>query len=53
MRYCSQTGMLSIGVVPPESSIMTNSTGIASRPNCPIVAATVPRRMPSAATVNT
>jgi hypothetical protein len=30
--------MLSIGVVPPESSIMTSSTGIASRRNWPIVA---------------
>jgi hypothetical protein len=32
---------------------MTNSTGIASNLNCPMVAAIVPRRMPSAATVKT
>src|SRR5262249_42605537 len=29
VRYCSQTGMLSMGVVPPDSSIMTSNTGIA------------------------
>jgi hypothetical protein len=45
--------MLSIGVVEPESSIITSNTGIDSRPNCPIVEAMVPRTMLSAATVNT
>ena len=53
MRYCNHTGMLSSGVVLPESSIITNKTGIDSRPNWPMVDATVPRAMPSAATVNT
>ena len=51
MTYCIQTGMLSMGVVLPESSIITSNTGIDSRPNWAIVAATVPRAMPSAATV--
>ena len=53
MRYCKNSGMLSIGVIAPESNIITSITGTDSRPNWPIVAAMVPRRMPSAATVNT
>ena len=53
MMYCSHTGMLSSGVVAPESSIITSRTGIDSRPNWAMVAATVPSAMPSDATVNT
>ena len=52
MTYCSQTGMLSIGVLLPERSCVTISTGIASRPNWPIVVASVPSMMPSAATTS-
>jgi hypothetical protein len=53
MTCANHTGMLSSGVVLPESSIITNNTGIESRPNWAIVEAIVPRAMPSAATVNT
>ena len=50
--YCSQTGMLSIGVLLPDRSCVTISTGMASRPNWPIVVASVPSMMPSAATTS-
>ena len=53
MMYFNQTGMLSRGVVLPESSIITSNTGIDNRPNWAIVEAMVPRAIPSAATVNT
>jgi len=52
IRYCSQTGILSIGVLLPEGSCMTISTGIAKSPNCSMVVASLPRRMPSAATTS-
>ena len=47
MAYCSQTGMLSIGVLLPESNCVTISTGMASRPNWPIVVASVSGRPPA------
>ncbi len=50
--YCSQTGMLYIGVLLPDRSCVTISTGMASRPNWPIVVASVPSMMPSAATTS-
>ena len=34
MTHCSQCGMLSSGVLPPDSSSIGMITGIASKPNC-------------------
>src|SRR5262249_6001595 len=42
IKYCSQTGMLSIGVALPDSSCMMRRTGAASSANWPIVVAIVP-----------
>ena len=52
ITYCSHTGMLSIGVLLPDSNCVTIRTGIAKRPNWPIVVASVPSSMPSAATTS-
>ena len=52
IRFCSQTGMLSSGVVPPESISIGMITGIASRPNCGIERASVARKIPMAVQAN-
>ena len=39
--------MLSVGVMAPESTISGSSTRITSRPNCGMLRAMVPRKMPS------
>ena len=52
ITHCSQVGMLSSGVVPPESSSIGIITGMLSRPNCGIERARVARKIPSAVLAN-
>ncbi|MNV81107.1 hypothetical protein D3C71_1747510 [compost metagenome] len=52
MTHCSHCGMLSSGVLPPESNSIGMITGIASRPNCGVERARVARKMPSAVLAN-
>ena len=52
IRYCSQTGMLSMGVVVPDSSMSTNMTGISEQTEL-AHGRRHGARIPSAATVKT
>ena len=50
--FCSSTGMLSSGVLPPESRFMMMKTGKASKPNWGIDRTSVASMIPSAVTEN-
>ncbi|MNN96495.1 hypothetical protein D3C81_2154950 [compost metagenome] len=52
MTHCSHCGMLSNGVLPPDSSNIGMITGIASKPNCGVERASVARKIPNAVLAN-
>ena len=52
IAHCSQVGMLSSGVLPPDSSSIGMITGMLSKPNCGIERASVARKIPSAVLAN-
>ena len=52
MTICSQVGMLSSGVLPPESRFSGSITSMNSSPSCGIERATVPRKRPTAVAKN-
>lgn len=52
MMFCTSSGMLSRGVVPPERMFSGSSTRMVNSPSCGIERATVPRNMPMEVVAN-
>src|SRR2546427_5406541 len=52
MMFCTSSGMLSRGVMAPDSSCSGSSTSTSSMPNCGMLRASVARKIPSDVVAN-